>query len=44
MCNYECGKLVLNETSIVDKCTGIVIRDLCNARHNNLFMIMIMFL
>ena len=34
-------KNVLYETSIVNKCTGIVIRDLCNARDSN---VMIMFL
>ena len=29
---------ILNETSIVNKCTGIAIRDLCNARDSNVYI------
>ena len=32
-------KHILNETSIVNKCTGIAIRDLCNARDSNAYNI-----
>ena len=31
-------KHILNETSIVNKCTGISICDLCNARDSNLYI------
>ena len=31
-------KHILNETSIVNKCIGIAIRDLCNARYSNIIM------
>ena len=31
-------KHILNETSIVNKCTGIAIRDLCNARDSNVYI------
>ena len=31
-------KHILNETSIVNKCTGIAIRDLCNARDINVYI------
>ena len=30
-------KHILNETSIVNKCTCIAIRDLCNARNSNVY-------
>ena len=32
-------KHILNETSIVNKCTGIAIRDLCNARDSNVYIL-----
>ena len=31
-------KHILNETSIINKCTGIAIRDLCNARDSNVYI------
>ena len=31
-------KHILNETSIVNKCTSIAIRDLCNARYSNVYI------
>ena len=31
-------KPILNETSIVNKCTGIAIRNLCNARDSNVYI------
>ena len=31
-------KYIINETSIVNKCTGIAIRDLCNARDSNVYI------
>ena len=31
-------KYILNETSIVNKGTGIAIRDLCNARDSNVYI------
>ena len=33
--NHKILSHVLKETSIHDKCTGIVIRDLCNVRDSN---------
>ena len=33
-------KHILNETSIVNKCTAIVIRDLCNARDSNVYIML----
>ena len=34
-------KHILNETSIFNKCTGVAIRDLCNARDSNVYIIII---
>ena len=31
-------KHILNETSIANKCTGIAIRDICNARDSNVYI------
>ena len=31
-------KHILNETSIVNKCTGIATRDVCNARDSNVYI------
>ena len=31
-------KHILKETSIINKCTGIAIRDLCNARDSNVYI------
>ena len=31
-------KYILNETSIVNKCTGSAIRDLCKARHSTVYI------
>ena len=36
--NGNIQKRILNETSIVNKCTGIAIRDLCNARDSNVYI------
>ena len=35
-------KHILNETSIVNKCTGIAIPDLCNSRDSNVLSCQIM--
>ena len=32
-------KHILNEASIANKCPGIAIRDLCNARDSNVYII-----
>ena len=29
---------IIKETSIINKCTGIAIRDLCNARDSNVYI------
>ena len=34
----ETQRHILNETSIVNMCTGIVIRDLCNAKDINVYI------
>ena len=31
-------KHIIKETSIINKCTGIAIRDLCNARDSNVYI------
>ena len=31
-------KHILNKTSIINKCTGSAIRDLCNARDSNVYI------
>ena len=33
-------KHIIKETSIINKCTGIAIRDLCNARDNDVYVIL----
>ena len=33
-------KHTLKEISIVNKCTGIAIRDLCNSRDNNVYIML----
>ena len=31
-------KHILKETSIINKCTGVAIRDLCSARYSNVYI------
>ena len=30
---------IIKETSIINKCTGIAIRDICNARYSNVYIL-----
>ena len=32
------GKYIIKETSITNKCIGIAIRDICNARDSNVYI------
>ena len=31
-------KYIIKETCIINKCTGIAIRDICNARDSNVYI------
>ena len=33
-------KYIIKETSIINKCTGIAIRDICNARDSNVYIML----
>ena len=36
--NSKIHKYIIKETSIINKCTGIAIRDICNARDSNVYI------
>ena len=36
--NSKIQKYIIKETSIINKCTGIAIRDICNARDSNVYI------
>ena len=38
MLHREIQRHIIKETSIINKCTGIAIRDLCNARDSNVYI------